>query len=218
VIGGGCAPPTLTRLGNFFRLDGVYARKWQLSILCLLCFPHPPHSVSFSLIYRSYTMALLVSPNRRHLFVKPLGTNYEYELNTRRSSIKIYLGDNRMDPALSSIKIFLNVSFYQKMTHCTPFIHYCKGNKSGYSIFLYSYVLFLLNQCAQLQKQQVEFLDIKTAENSFKFLSSTISTPSVQICTTFSWQSSRGGTFLFMVILFKLAVRGEKHSSKQVFK
>jgi hypothetical protein len=99
-----------------------------------------------------------------------------------------------------------------------PFIHYCKGNKSGIAKFLYSYVIFLLNQCAQLQKQQVEFLDIKTAENSFKFLSSTISTPSVQICTTFSWQSSRGGTFLLMVILFKLPVRGEKHSSKQVFK
>jgi hypothetical protein len=33
--------------------------------------PAPPHSVSFFLIYRSYTRALLVSPSRRHLFVTP---------------------------------------------------------------------------------------------------------------------------------------------------
>ncbi len=33
--------------------------------------PTPKHHVSFSQIYRSYTKALLASPNRRHLFVNP---------------------------------------------------------------------------------------------------------------------------------------------------
>ncbi len=32
VKGGGRAPPTLTRLGEFFHHDGMYARKWPLPL------------------------------------------------------------------------------------------------------------------------------------------------------------------------------------------
>jgi hypothetical protein len=39
VKGGGSAPPTLTWLGKFFHQDRMnsYVRKWQLTLLCVLC-------------------------------------------------------------------------------------------------------------------------------------------------------------------------------------
>jgi hypothetical protein len=45
----------------------------------------PLHSVSFSLIYRSHTRALLVSPNRRHIFVIAHGTVHSVQgISSRR--------------------------------------------------------------------------------------------------------------------------------------
>ncbi len=47
-------------------LIGLHAHSFSQPIIARA---PPPHSVSFSLIYCSYTRALLVSQNRRHLFV-----------------------------------------------------------------------------------------------------------------------------------------------------